>query len=454
MKKNYEMDMCNGRILGKMLRFAVPLMLSSMLQLLFNAADLVVIGKYGKEYGVSAVGSNVALINLLTNLFIGLSVGTNVLVARYFGAKSNEELSETIHTSMLLSVLSGLGLTVIGVIFARDFLVLMRVPKEVIGLATTYLRIYFLGMPAMMVYNFGSAILRAAGDTKRPLYLLMAAGVINVGLNLLLVIVFRLDVAGVGIATVVSQMISAVLIVVCLMKNKGTIKLELSKLKIHKGKLLDILRIGVPAGLQGVIFALSNVVIQSSVNLFGPDVIDGNSAAQNIEGFVYFSMNAFHHATLSFTSQNIGGKRYDRVSKILLCGQLCAIVFGLVVGYGAIFAGKSLLSIYVSNPAAIEAGLTRLKIISGTYILCGIMDVMVGSIRGMGYTVLPTVVSLIGACALRLVWLATVFQIPKYHTVNTVYMSYPITWAVTIIAHVVCYIIIRHKNPIFRKEVA
>ena len=223
MKKNYEMDMCNGRILGKMLRFAVPLMLSSMLQLLFNAADLVVIGKYGKEYGVSAVGSNTALINLLTNLFIGLSVGTNVLVARYFGAKSNEELSETIHTSMLLSVLSGLGLTVIGVIFARDFLVLMRVPKEVIGLATTYLRIYFLGMPAMMVYNFGSAILRAAGDTKRPLYLLMAAGVINVGLNLLLVIVFRLDVAGVGIATVVSQMISAGLIVVCLMKNKGKI---------------------------------------------------------------------------------------------------------------------------------------------------------------------------------------------------------------------------------------
>lgn len=276
MKKNYEMDMCNGRILGKMLRFAVPLMLSSMLQLLFNAADLVVIGKYGKEYGVSAVGSNTALINLLTNLFIGLSVGTNVLVARYFGAKSNEELSETIHTSMLLSVLSGLGLTVIGVIFARDFLVLMRVPKEVIGLATTYLRIYFLGMPAMMVYNFGSAILRAAGDTKRPLYLLMAAGVINVGLNLLLVIVFRLDVAGVGIATVVSQMISAVLIVVCLMKNKGKIKLEFSKLKIHKVKLLDILRIGVPAGLQGVIFALSNVVIQSSVNLFGPDVIDGD----------------------------------------------------------------------------------------------------------------------------------------------------------------------------------
>lgn len=453
MKKNYEMDMCNGRILGKMLKFAIPLMLSSMLQLLFNAADLVVIGKYGKEYGVSAVGSNAALINLLTNLFIGLSIGANVLVARYYGAKSNEELSETIHTSMLLSLLCGIVLAVTGVIFARDFLVLMRVPKEVIGLATTYLRIYFLGMPAMMVYNFGSAILRAIGDTKRPLYFLMAAGVINVALNMLLVIVFRLDVAGVGIATVVSQTISAVLIFICLMKNKGTVKLLLSLLRIHKRKLIDILKIGIPAGLQGVIFALSNVVIQSSVNLFGPDVIDGNSAAQNIEGFVYFSMNAFYHATLSFTGQNMGGGKYDRIPKILIRGQLCAITFGLVVGYAAIFAGRFLLSIYVDNPAAIDAGITRLKIISGSYILCGIMDVMVGAIRGIGYTVLPTVVSLIGACALRLVWLATVFQIPEYHTINTVYLSYPITWAVTIIAHIICYFIIRHKNPAFRKEI-
>lgn len=452
MKKNYEIDMCNGRILGKMLRFAMPLMLSSMLQLLFNAADLVVIGKYGKEYGVSAVGSNAALINLLTNLFIGLSVGTNVLVARYYGAKNQEELSETVHTSMLLSLISGLVLTVVGVIFARDFLALMKVPDEVIGLGTTYLRIYFLGMPAMMVYNFGGAILRATGDTKRPLYFLMAAGVINVGLNLLLVIVCGLDVAGVGIATVVSQTISATLIVICLLQNKGAIRLELSKLRITKAKLSDILKIGVPAGLQGVIFALSNVVIQSSVNLFGPDVIDGNSAAQNIEGFVYFSMNAFHHATLSFTSQNIGGRRYDRVGKILLRGQLCAIVSGLIVGYSAIFAGKFLLSFYVDSLTAIDAGITRLKIISGTYILCGIMDVMVGSIRGIGYTILPTIVSLIGACALRLLWLATVFQISTYHTINTVYMSYPITWSVTIIAHVICYVIIKRKNPIFRKE--
>lgn len=449
--KNYEIDMCNGPILGKMLKFAVPLMLSTMLQLLFNATDLVVVGKYGQDYAVSAVGSNSALINLLTNLFLGLSIGTNVLVARFYGAKNKKELSETVHTSILLSLVCGVTLTIIGVIFAKEFLILMKVPSEVIGLATTYLRIYFLGMPAMMVYNFGSAILRATGDTKRPLYFLLGAGVINVFLNLLLVIVFRLDVAGVGIATVVSQTISAVLIFICLVKNKGAIKLEVSKLRINSGKLKDILRVGLPAGLQGVIFALSNVVIQSSVNIFGPLVVDGNSAAQNIEGFVYFSMNAFHHATLSFTSQNLGGRKYDRIGKILLRGQLCAIVFGLIFGYSAIFAGKFLLSFYVSNPVSIEAGIVRLKIISGTYILCGIMDVMVGAIRGIGYTILPTVVSLIGACALRLVWLATVFQIPKYHTIKTVYMSYPITWAVTILAHIICYIIIRRNNPIFKE---
>lgn len=452
MKKNYEVDMCSGPILGKMLKFALFLMLSSMLQLLFNATDLVVVGKYGRQFAVSAVGSNAALINLFTNLFIGLSIGTNVLVARHFGAGDKEEISDTVHTSMMMSLICGLVLAVFGVIFAKQFLILMRVPKEVLGLATTYLRIYFLGMPAMMIYNFGSAILRATGDTGRPLYFLLGAGVINVLLNLLLVIVFRLDVAGVGIATVVSQTISATLIVICLVKNKGTVRLELSKLKINKSKLKDILRIGLPAGIQGVIFALSNVIIQSSVNIFGPVVVDGNSAAQNIEGFVYFSMNAFYHATLSFTSQNFGAKKYDRIGKILFTGQLCAITFGLVVGYSAIFAGRFLLSFYVKDPLSVDAGMVRLKIITGTYILCGIMDVMVGAIRGIGYTILPTVVSLIGACAVRILWLSTVFRIPRFHNIRTVYVSYPISWAITICAHIVCYIIIRKKNPIFKGD--
>lgn len=446
MKKNYEIDMCNGPITGKMLRFALPLMLSSMLQLLFNAADIITVGKFGSEHSLAAVGSNTALINLLTNLFIGLSIGANVLVARFYGAKNGEELNETVHTAMLLSLISGLILTVTGVIFARYFLIWMKTPAEILDLATTYLKIYFLGMPAMMIYNFGSAILRAIGDTKRPLYFLAAAGVINIILNILLVVVFRLDVKGVGIATVISQIVSAILIIRCLAKSNGDIKLELKKLRFSRGKIGAILRIGLPAGLQGSIFSLSNVVIQSSVNIFGPVVVKGNSAAQNLEGFVYFSMNAFHHATLSFTSQNMGAKKYDRLGKILKNGLCLAILFGAGFGGTVILFGRNLLSIYTNDGAAISAGMTRLYIITGTYTLCGIMDVMVGAIRGIGYTVLPTIVSLIGACALRLVWLATVFRIPKFHTINTVYLSYPITWLVTIIAHVICYIIIRKKN--------
>lgn len=446
MKKNYEIDMCNGPITGKMLRFALPLMLSSMLQLLFNAADIITVGKFGSEHSLAAVGSNTALINLLTNLFIGLSIGANVLVARFYGAKNGEELNETVHTAMLLSLISGLILTATGVIFARYFLIWMKTPAEILNLATTYLKIYFLGMPAMMIYNFGSAILRAIGDTKRPLYFLAAAGVINIILNILLVVVFRLDVKGVGIATVISQTVSAILIIRCLAKSNGDIKLELKKLRFSRGKIGAILRIGLPAGLQGSIFSLSNVVIQSSVNLFGPVVVKGNSAAQNLEGFVYFSMNAFHHATLSFTSQNMGAKKYDRLGKILKNGLCLAILFGAGFGGTVILFGRNLLSIYTNDGAAISAGMTRLYIITGTYTLCGIMDVMVGAIRGIGYTVLPTIVSLIGACALRLVWLATVFRIPKFHTINTVYLSYPITWLVTIIAHVICYIIIRKKN--------
>lgn len=446
MKKNYEIDMCNGPITGKMLRFALPLMLSSMLQLLFNAADIITVGKFGSEHSLAAVGSNTALINLLTNLFIGLSIGANVLVARFYGAKNGEELNETVHTAMLLSLISGLILTVTGVIFARYFLIWMKTPAEILDLATTYLKIYFLGMPAMMIYNFGSAILRAIGDTKRPLYFLASAGVINIILNILLVVVFRLDVKGVGIATVISQTVSAILIIRCLAKSNGDIKLELKKLRLSRGKIGAILRIGLPAGLQGSIFSLSNVVIQSSVNIFGPVVVKGNSAAQNLEGFVYFSMNAFHHATLSFTSQNMGAKKYDRLGKILKNGLCLAILFGAGFGGTVILFGRNLLSIYTNDSAAISAGMTRLYIITGTYTLCGIMDVMVGAIRGIGYTVLPTIVSLIGACALRLVWLATVFRIPKFHTINTVYLSYPITWLVTIIAHVICYIIIRKKN--------
>lgn len=443
--QHYEMYMCNGSILKKMLLFAFPLMFSNILQLLFNAADIIVVGNFAGDNSLAAVGSNTALINLLTNLFIGLSIGANVLVARYYGADKKDELKDTVHTAMLLSFISGCVLMVIGVIFARYLLILMQTPDKILSLATLYLRIYFLGMPAMMVYNFGSAILRAVGDTKRPLYFLFAAGVVNIALNLLLVIVFKLDVAGVAIATVISETISATLVVMCLIRDKSVIHLDIKKLRIRRDKFGMIMKIGLPAGFQGTVFSLSNVVIQSSINLFGEIVVAGNSAAANIEGFVYMAMNTFHHATLSFTGQNYGAGRMDRIKKILFTGQGCVIVTGMLLGQLAVLLGRPLLGIYTDNPVAVDAGMVRLQIICGTYALCGMMDVMVGSIRGLGYAVLPMVVSLVGACGLRLVWIATIFRIPEFHTTKVIYASYPITWIITFAAHVICFVIIWNK---------
>ncbi len=445
MRKRYEIDMCNGPLLKSMLLFAIPLMCSSMLQLLFNAADLIVISNFRGEDSMSAVGSNTALINLLTNLFVGLSVGVNVLVARYYGARKEKELKASVHTAISLSIVSGIMLMVIGIIFARDFLILMRVPKRVLPLATTYLRIYFIGMPAMMVYNFGSSVLRAVGDTKRPLYYLTVAGVVNVIVNLLLVVGAGRDVEGVAVATVFSQNISAVLILRALIKEESTIKLSIKQLRIEKNSLFNIFKIGIPAGIQGVIFALSNVLIQSSINSFGEITLAGNAAAANIESFVYMGMNAFHQAAVSFTGQNVGAGKKERIGKILITAQGCVIAVGLIMGIGALLLGNPLLSIYSSDTLVIAAGMRRLYIISATYALCGIMDVFVGVLRGMGYSVMPMIVSLVGACGLRILWLATVFKIPEYHTIEVVYLSYPITWLITLCVHFICYIVVKQK---------
>lgn len=443
--KKYEIDMCNGPILKKMLLFALPLMMSSILQLLFNAADTIVVGRFAGDNSLAAVGSNGAVINLLTNLFIGLSVGANVVTAKFYGAKQTDELKETIYTAMLVSVLSGIILTIAGVIGARQILIWMKAPKEVLDLAVIYLRIYFMGMTATMVYNFGSAILRAVGDTRRPLYFLILAGVVNVALNLLFVIVFKMDVAGVALATVISQCISAVLIVICLIKEKGVIHLNLRELHINRRIFGSIIKIGLPAGIQGTIFSLSNVVIQSSINSFGNIVVAANSAASNIEGFVYMSMNAVYQTTLSFTSQNMGAGRTDRINKILIRGQLCVIAVGVIMGWSAVIFSHQLLGIYSESSIVVTEGAKRLLVVCGSYALCGIMDVLVGALRGIGYSVMPMIVSLIGACGLRLIWLATVFQIDSYHVPTTIYLSYPITWAITASVHLVCYIVIKRK---------
>lgn len=441
--KTYEMDMCHGPLFRKILVFTLPLILSGILQLLFNAADVIVVGQFAGSESLAAVGSTSSLTNLLVNLFIGLSVGVNVLVARFYGARQEQEAQETVHTAVVISVLGGIVLAFLGIWLAKPLLTLMDTPDDVIRYSVLYMRIYFAGMPVMLLYNFGSAILRAIGDTRRPLYFLAVAGVINVILNLVFVICFHMGVAGVATATVISQCVSAVLIVRCLMKSEGCIRLQPEKLRIHWGKLAKTARIGLPAGVQGMLFSISNVLIQSSVNSFGSIAMAGNTAGQNVEGFVYTSMNAVHQTAVSFTGQNLGGKQYKRINQILVECVLFVTVIGLVLGNGAYLLGDRILGIYSSDAEVVAYGMERLSIICTTYCLCGIMDVMVGVIRGLGYAVLPMIVSLMGACVFRIIYIYTVFEWNR--TLHTLYISYPISWAMTAAVHIICFLIVRSK---------
>lgn len=441
--KTYEMDMCHGPLFRKILVFTLPLMLSGILQLLFNAADVIVVGQFAGSESLAAVGSTSSLTNLLVNLFIGLSVGVNVLVARFYGAQQEQEARETVHTAVVISVLGGIVLAFLGIWLAKPLLTLMDTPDNVIRYSVLYMRIYFAGMPVMLLYNFGSAILRAIGDTRRPLYFLAVAGVINVILNLVFVICFHMGVAGVATATVISQCVSAVLIVRCLMKSEGCIRLQPDELKLHWGKLAKIARIGLPAGVQGMLFSISNVLIQSSVNSFGSIAMAGNTAGQNVEGFVYTSMNAVHQTAVSFTGQNLGGKQYKRINQILVECVLFVTVIGLVLGNGAYLFGNRILGIYSTDAEVVAYGMERLSIICTTYCLCGIMDVMVGAIRGLGYAVLPMIVSLMGACVFRIIYIYTVFEWNR--TLHTLYISYPISWAMTAAVHIVCFLIVRSR---------
>lgn len=441
--KRHEMDMCSGALGTKILAFSLPLMASSILQLLFNAADVIVVGKFAGDAALAAVTSTGSLINLLVNLFMGLSIGANVVVAQAIGHNDPQRTERAVHTSLLVSLISGLILMVIGFFASRQFLEWMSSPENVIDLSSLYLRIYFLGMPASLFYNFGSALLRAGGDTRRPLNYLTVAGVVNVCLNLLLVIVFHLDVAGVAIATIISQYISAALVFRCLVHETGPLHLDPSLLRIDREIFFSIVRIGLPAGFQGVVFSLSNVVIQSSINSFGDIVMAGSGAASNIENFVYMGMNAFYQSCLTFTSQNYGAGKKDRVDKTLLWCQFYVIVTGLLLGNLAYFFGPQLLSIYTPSSEVIAQGLVRLSYIAVPYFLCGVMDVMVGSLRGLGWSVAPMIVSVIGACGLRLLWVAFVFPINRIPA--CLYFSYPVTWVITGAVHVICFFFIRKK---------
>ena len=442
--KHYEIDMLNGPVMPRLLSFALPLMLSSMLQLTFNAADVIVVGRFEGDAALAAVGTPGALINLLINLFMGLSVGANVVVAQYFGANSFRDTSESVHTSVALSLVGGVLVGLVGFCFAGTLLSLMNTPAEVLPLATSYMRIYFLGMPANLLYNFGAAILRAVGDTRRPLTYLTVAGVANVALNLLFVIVFRMGVSGVALATILSQVISAVLVTLCLIRTDGPIHLDVRKVRLYGDKVRRIAKVGLPAGLQGMVFSISNVLIQSTVNSFGKIVVAGNTTASNLEGYIYVAMNSIYQAAITFTGQNVGARRYERIPRVAKASLTTVFIIGAVLGGLFLLFRHALFGIYTDDEAVIAAAAIRSRIIMSTYFLCGMMDTAVGLLRGMGSSVLPMIMSIMGVCVFRMVWILGFF--PLNPTLDMLYVSYPISWAVTFTAHMICYFRVKRKK--------
>ncbi len=446
--------MLEGPILRNVIAYTVPIILSGVLQLLFNAADLVVVGQFCGSVSVAAVGATGSIINLIVTLFIGLSVGAGVLVAQGVGAGDAESVRRTVHTAVPTAVIGGVLLTLVGLFGSGTFLRLMKTPEEVLGLSSVYMRLYFCGMTANMLYNFGASILRATGDTRGPLLYLSAAGVVNVILNLFFVIALKMNVAGVGLATALSQCVSAALVLIALTRREDACRYRLRDTRIYKKELLGMLRIGVPAGIQGSLFSISNVIIQSGVNSFGAVAMSGNAAAGNIEGFVYVSMNALHQTALNFTGQNYGAKNYGRIGKITLsCLGAVTVVGGVLGVLGRLFA-KPLLGIYVpDSPEAIAYGTLRMNYICLPYFLCGIMDVMTGALRGLGASLVPMIISVAGVCGFRILWIFTVFARPETHTLQILYLSYAISWILTFLAESAVYLIlvkrIRRKEEVY-----
>mgnify|MGYP004699767151 FL=1 len=433
--------MCNGTIMDKLISFALPLMLSGILQLMFNAVDIVVVGRFSGSESLAAVGSTTALINIFTNLFIGISLGANVLSARFYAAGRKKEMSETVHTAILFALVSGIAMAVVGVVFSKWALNLMGTPDDVINLSTLYMKIYFLGMPFFMLYNYGAAILRAVGDTKRPLYFLILAGTVNALLNMFLVIVFGLGVAGVAIATVVSQMISCVLVLGCLRRTDACYKLYLSKLSMKKEYLIQIFQVGVPAGIQSTVINFSNALLQSSVNSFGSIAMAGYTAANNVLGFLFVSVNSVTQACMSFTSQNFGVGKYKRMDRVLIDCLILTVTVGLTLGCGAYFFGTEILQIYTEDPEVIRCGIEILSITNVPYFLCGIMDLFPGALRGMGYSVVPMILSIIGTVGMRILWIFIFF--PQNRSLFFLFISYPGSWIATIVMQVVCFFFVR-----------
>lgn len=439
----YEIDMCNGSILDKLVSFSIPLMLSGILQLLFNAVDIIVVGQFTGNEALAAVGSTTALINVFVNLFIGISLGASVLAARFYATGQEKEMSETVHTSITLALISGIAMGIIGVIAAKGALELMDTPDNVLNLSTLYMRIYFMGMPFFMLYNYGAAILRAVGDTKRPLLFLIISGATNVLLNLLLVIQFHLGVAGVAIATVISQCISCILVLRCLYLSDGSYQLRFNKLGMNARYVRQIFQIGIPAGIQSTIINFSNVLLQSSVNSFGSIAMAGYTAANNILGFLYVSVNSITQACMSFTSQNYGVRKFKRMDKVLLECLGLTVIVALVLGGGSYLFGAELMHIYTKSTNVIECGIDIMLYTTVTYFLCGIMDLLPGALRGMGHSTVPMILSVIGTVGTRIVWIYVIF--PCHRSLDFLFISYPVSWLLTIVMQVICFYFVRKK---------
>lgn len=442
-KNKYEIDMVNGTIMPKLITFAIPLMLSGILQLLFNAVDIIVVGRFSGSQSLAAVGSTSSLINMLTNLFIGISLGANVLAARFYAAGKHKEMSETVHTSILTALISGVLMIFVGIFFSRPALELMDTPSDVIELATLYMRIYFVGMPFFMLYNYGAAILRAVGDTKRPLIFLVVSGVTNACLNLLLVIVFKMDVAGVAIATVISQMISCILVLTCLYKTDAVYQFRFKKLRIKWEYLGQIFRIGIPAGIQSTLISFSNVLLQSSVNSFGSIAMAGYTAANNVLSFLYMGANSITQACMSFTSQNYGARKPKRMDKVLIDGLILQVVICLTLGVLAYVFGNQVSSIYTDDPNVIKCSVEILALTTVPYFLCGFMDTFPGVLRGMGRSTVPMILCLLGTVGVRILWIYCFF--PHNRTLGYLFVSYPVSWIATIVMQLIYYVFIRKE---------
>ena len=444
MKKN-EIDMCSGSLFGKMLKFTIPIILTVVLQQLFNTADLVVVGKFGRSGALAAVGATGAAVSLLINFFNGFSLGAGICMARHYGAKNNDCASDCVHTSVALSVVAGTLLAVIAIIATPALLSLMGTPDDVINDAVLYMRIYFAGMPFIMLFNFCASILRAVGDSRRTLIYISSAGVINVILNIIFVTALDLNVAGVAAATVISQAYAAIMCIRCFLKYDGCLKLDVKMLKIDLGQLKSIAAIGIPSGIQGTLFSISNVLIQSSINSFGTAVMSGTTAAGNIDGYIYLVMNSVSSTTANFTGQNFGAKNFPRIKRVILLSCLMTSFLGVVLGITANVFGAELIGIYTSGPAEIAAGLTRLKYVGLPYFLCGIMEVFSGSFRGMNHSFSSMIISLMGACVFRIIWIYTVFE--RFRTIDVLFLSYPVTWLITaLVLAVLLTIIIRREE--------